>query len=67
MNNVIIVYLILVLGGSFGYFDNIYKLLTKDVSGTNTTNALIVRGIGVFVPPLGAIAGYVDFDSEKVK
>jgi len=48
-----------------GWFMNIYKVFAVDVSGTNTTNALIIRGVGVFVPPLGAIEGWMTFDSEK--
>lgn len=40
----------------FGYLMNIYKLF--NLIGTAETVEAIIRGIGLFVAPLGAIFGY---------
>jgi hypothetical protein len=41
----------------FGYGDNIYKLATEDLAGH--VGLLALRIIGIFVPPVGVIVGYL--------
>ena len=41
-----------------GWFMNIFKLL--DMSVTPLTTWLIVRVIGIFLPPLGGVLGYIN-------
>jgi hypothetical protein len=46
-----------------GYFSNIYKLVTSDFEAPYKSE--IVRGIGIPVFFVGAIAGFVDIGDEK--
>lgn len=48
---------ILFLGGGFGWCWNIVKLV--QMLHDNITVLAILRGVGVFAPPLGAIMGFV--------
>ncbi len=50
----IIIWLVIVMGSSIGWVSNIIKILALD----SFSGELVVRSIGVFVPPLGAILGY---------
>ena len=51
--------LILVVGLVYGYISNIIKIFGLFGQEFNTVAVeLIIRGIGVFVAPFGAIAGY---------
>lgn len=56
---VILVYFILL----FGYGMNFYKLCQNDFEAPLKPE--IIRGIGVFVGPVGVITGYMTFDGEK--
>lgn len=51
-----LLFLVVWLGCAIGWCMNIYKL----VSGLDviTTTEAVVRSIGVFAAPLGAVAGY---------
>jgi hypothetical protein len=44
------------LGGAIGWVWNILKLM--DMTFDPITGLAIVRIVGIFIPPLGAIAGY---------
>jgi hypothetical protein len=44
------------LGGAVGWVWNILKLM--DLTFDPITGLAIVRIVGIFIPPLGAIAGY---------
>lgn len=46
---------VVVVGGGIGWVWNIVKLIQADLV---FTGLIIVRIIGVFVPPVGAIVGY---------
>jgi hypothetical protein len=50
--------LAIVLAAAFigGYIANLYKLF--DHMDTARTFELVVRGVGIFAAPLGALAGY---------
>lgn len=45
------------VGGGIGYVWNILKLI--DMGLDPLTGLLIVRAVGIFVPPVGMIAGYI--------
>lgn len=48
---------VIVLGGGIGWVWNIVKIIGTDVFWP-LTGLLVLRIIGVFVPPIGAIVGY---------
>lgn len=48
---------ILILGGIWGWIWNIVKLIA--MSFDPLTGLLAVRIIGIFIPPLGSIVGYI--------
>jgi hypothetical protein len=49
--------LVLILGGVGGWIANIVKLVGMDFGAI--TGMLIVRAIGIVVPPLGAVMGFL--------
>lgn len=49
-------YLIVGLAGVVGWVMNIVDIVNSDLS--KITGMLVVRIIGVFIPPLGAVLGY---------
>ena len=52
-----LIFVILWLAGAYGWVYNIIKLV--DTMNDIVTGLVIVRGIGIFVPPLGAIMGFI--------
>lgn len=57
-----IIVLLLVLS----YFANIVKIFTNcDFHPDTSWKCEVVRTIGVFVPPVGAVTGFLTFDGEK--
>lgn len=54
-----IIIAIIALLGAVGYFLNIYKLATE-TDFEAPYKAEVIRGAGVLIPPVGAIAGYFD-------
>jgi hypothetical protein len=48
----------------FGYGMNIYKLIAHDID-IQSNKPVIVRSMGIVVPVVGAIEGYVNFDAES--
>jgi hypothetical protein len=47
---------VIVLAGIGGWVANIVKFIGMDFQ--HITGMLVVRGIGIFVPPLGAVLGF---------
>ena len=58
----ILLIIALVLVVISGYFQNIYKLTTLDFEPNY--KAETVRIIGIVIPPVGLIVGWVTFDEE---
>jgi len=54
----IIVYFGIIGGVLFGYFSNIYKLTKCNFKAPY--KAEVLRGVGIFVAPMGVIAGYCE-------
>ena len=52
-----LVLLIVALVGAWGWVSNIIKLASMDFGGV--TGMLVLRAIGVFVAPLGAVLGFL--------
>ena len=52
-----LVLLIVALVGAWGWISNIIKLASMDFGGI--TGILVLRAIGVFVAPLGAVLGFL--------
>ena len=52
-----LVLVVLVLAGVGGWVANIVKLIGMDLGGI--TGMLIARAVGIFVPPLGAVLGFL--------
>lgn len=48
---------------AYGYAANVYKVFGLDFA--SPYKAEVIRTVGVFVPPVGVIAGFVTFDEEK--
>lgn len=53
----------LILAPTVGYGMNIWAVFHLDFASPYKAEA--IRTVGVFVPPVGAIAGYVTFEEEK--
>lgn len=49
---------------AIGWVMNIYKLIAHD-DFEAPYKAEVIRGVGIFVAPVGAIAGYFTFDEEE--
>ncbi len=47
----------------YGYFANIYKLTQCDFD--TPLKAEVIRGIGVVVPPMGVICGFITIKDAK--
>ena len=58
-----LVTLLIILGCVFGYGKNIYKAVKLDWEPNWKAEAFRVAGI--FIPPVGVIMGYVEFDEEE--
>ena len=52
-----LVFVIAALVGAWGWISNIIKLASMDFGGV--TGMLVLRAIGVFVAPLGAVLGFL--------
>ncbi len=52
-----LVFVIVALVGAWGWISNIIKLASMDFGGV--TGMLVLRAIGVFVAPLGAVLGFL--------
>lgn len=52
-----IVVAIVALAGIYGWVANIVKIVHSDF--TPITGLLVVRCVGIFVPPLGVVMGYL--------
>lgn len=53
-----IVYIIIGLVGGFGWGSNVYTLTQFSGTIAEMSAFEIVRFVGIFVPPLGAVLGY---------
>jgi len=58
-----IIVLLCYLAILYGYIANVYKLCQNDFEAPLKPE--IIRGIGVFVGPVGVITGYMTLDGEK--
>ncbi len=54
---------LIVVGIGYGYVHNIIMLCNDDFKAPYKTE--VIRGVGIVVPPVGWIAGYITFDEEK--
>lgn len=55
----------LFIAAGFGWINNLVGLFQTDFEAPY--KAEIIRGVGVFVPPVGVIAGYVDIADGKAE
>ena len=53
----IVCYLTFIIGCLYGYVHNIYNIFSGADTATITAK-FVIQVIGVFVPPVGVIAGY---------
>jgi hypothetical protein len=60
----VIVWLLVVVFGTFGWISNIVKLTQADFEAPYAEEVL--RSVGVVVAPLGAVMGYVSVDQHYV-
>lgn len=56
----IIATLALMIAIGYGYFNNLYELAHTDFE--SPYKAEVYRTVGVFVPPVGVILGYIDIE-----
>jgi hypothetical protein len=56
----VIIVMFIALAGLFGWVKNIYRLAQTDFQAPY--KAEVLRGIGIFVPPMGAIEGYINIE-----
>jgi hypothetical protein len=52
-----LIFVILWIVGAYGWVSNIIKL--ADTVNDTVTGLVIVRAIGIIVPPLGAVMGFI--------
>jgi competence protein ComGC len=52
-----LIFVLLWIAGAYGWVTNIIKLV--DTVNDTVTGLFIVRAIGIFVPPLGAVMGFI--------
>lgn len=55
--------LALILVPTTGYLMNVYAVFHLDFASPYKAEA--IRTVGVFVPPVGVVAGFVTFEEEK--
>lgn len=53
----------LVLAGAIGWTMNLIGFVTADFKEPYAEE--IVRGVGIPIPIIGAVAGYIDFEDEE--
>ncbi len=58
----IIIYLVLVLTFGVGYVKNVISFCQSDFKAPFSSEA--VRGVGIIIPVVGGIAGYVDMEDK---
>lgn len=56
MKTLTVMWFVLVLAGIGGWIANVVKLIHMDLG--HVTGMLIVRGVGIFVAPLGSVLGF---------
>ena len=56
----------LIILGIFGWVMNAYKLIAVDIDIENN-KPLIARSVGIVIPVVGAVEGWMTFDAEKTK
>lgn len=56
----------LIILGIFGWVMNAYKLIAVDIDIENN-KPLIARSVGIVIPVVGAVEGWMTFDAEKPK
>lgn len=64
MKFISITYIIIIILGFVGWIMNIFKIFSGDIiSSTITLSEIplmfVIRVIGIFVPPLGAVVGFL--------
>lgn len=59
----ILIYLVVLVFGVLGYACNIYQLCHCDFEAP--VRAEVIRCIGIVVPPVGAVAGYIRINDDK--
>ena len=57
-----IIFWVIVIVGSAGYISNIVKLCKCDFEKPMT--AEVIRATGIFIPPVGAVVGYLRINGE---
>ena len=55
---IVVIILFFGVGGVTGYVSNIFKLVRCDFA--SPYKAEVIHGVGVFLPPVGAVAGYIN-------
>ena len=53
----------LVVGLFYGYISNLVYFVKTDFEPSYKEE--IVRGVGIFIPPVGVVLGYVDLEDNK--
>lgn len=57
MKSLVLVYLLVVILGCVGYVYNICRFCFLDFKPSY--KAEVIRGVGIFIPPVGAITGFI--------
>lgn len=56
---------LILMTGCYGYWVNILKITKLDFE--SPYKAEIIRGSGIFFPPIGVVSGYLDIGEESEK
>ncbi len=62
---IVIASIVVILAIVYGYFSNIYKLTQTDFEPNYKEE--VFRAVGVVLPPVGIIVGYIDFEQTSQK
>ncbi len=65
MKVLFIIPIIIFLVSAYGWGNNIFRLVSKDDFAA-PYKAEVLRSIGIFVPPLGIVLGYITFNEENI-
>lgn len=62
MKKVLIVYMVVLVLGTWGYVANIVKLCRCDFKSPVKTE--VIRAVGVVVAPMGSVCGFLDINDN---
>lgn len=57
-----LIFLLVILLGVYGWVSNLVEFTNLDFN--TPVKAEVVRGVGIFIVPVGAVLGYIDIEDK---